>query len=43
MFIPFSLLVSVVLRWRPQLLPYMVVVHMLMDASVIYFVLAASM
>jgi membrane protease YdiL (CAAX protease family) len=42
MFVPFGLLVAVMLRWRPQLLPYMVVVHMLMDASVMYFVLAAS-
>jgi membrane protease YdiL (CAAX protease family) len=42
MFVPFGLLVAVMLRWRPQLLPYMVVVHMLMDLSVVYFVLAAS-
>ena len=42
MFVPFGLLVAVLLRSRPQLLPYMVVVHMLMDASVMYFVLAAS-
>jgi hypothetical protein len=42
MFIPFGLLVAVLLRWRPPLLPYMVVVHMLMDASVMYFVMAAS-
>jgi len=32
MFMPFALLMAVVLRWRPQLLPYLVVVHMLMDA-----------
>jgi hypothetical protein len=43
MFVPFGLLVAVLLRWRPQLLPYLVVVHMLMDASVMYFVLAASL
>ena len=43
MFVPFGLLVAVLLRWRPQLLPYMVVVHMLMDASVMYFVLAAAL
>jgi hypothetical protein len=43
MFLPFALLIAVLLRWRPQLLPYMVVVHMLMDASVMIFVLTASM
>jgi hypothetical protein len=42
MFVPFGLLVAVMLRWRPQLLPYMVVVHMLMDVSVFWFVLDAS-
>ena len=42
MFVPFGLLVAVILRWRPQLLPYMMVVHVLMDASVMWFVLAAS-
>jgi membrane protease YdiL (CAAX protease family) len=43
MFVPFGLLVAVMLRWRPQLLPYMVVVHMLMDVSVFWFVLDASL
>ena len=43
MLVPFALLVAVVLRWRPQLLPYLVVVHMLMDASVMWFVLTASL
>ncbi len=42
MFVLFGLLVAVLLRWRPQLLTYMVAVHMLMDASVTWFVLAAS-
>jgi hypothetical protein len=42
MFVPFGLFMAALLRWRPQLLPYTVVVHMLMDASVMYFVLAAS-
>lgn len=42
MFVPFALFMAALLRWRPQLLPYTVVVHMLMDASVMYFVLAAS-
>jgi hypothetical protein len=41
-FLPFALFMAALLRWRPQLLPYTVVVHILMDASVMYFVLAAS-
>jgi hypothetical protein len=31
MFIPFAFLVGLVLRWRPSLLPYLAVVHVLMD------------
>ena len=42
MFVPFGLFMSALLRWRPQLLPYTVVVHVLIDASVGYFVLAAA-
>jgi hypothetical protein len=33
MFIPFALLVGVILHWRPRLLPYLAVVHVLMDIS----------
>ncbi len=33
MFVPFALLMGVILRWRPRLLPYMAVVHVLMDLS----------
>lgn len=33
MFVPLALFVGVLLRWRPQLLPYMVLVHGLMDMS----------
>lgn len=33
MFLPFALMVAVVLRSRPQLLPYLVVVHGLMDMA----------
>jgi hypothetical protein len=33
MYIPFALLVGITLHWRPRLLPYMVVVHFLMDLS----------
>jgi hypothetical protein len=33
MFIPFAFLAGIVLRWRPSLLPYMAVIHILMDAA----------
>lgn len=33
MFIPFAFLVGIVLRWRPRLLPYLAVVHVLMDLA----------
>ncbi len=42
-FLPFALVLGVGLRWRPRLLPYMMVVHFLMDVGTGYFVLAASM
>jgi len=38
MFIPFALFVGLLLRWRPQLLPYMVVVHGLMDLALVLMV-----
>lgn len=31
MFIPFALLLGVTIRWRPRLLPYLMVVHVLID------------
>ena len=31
MFIPFAFLAGIVLRWRPRLLPYLAIVHALMD------------
>ena len=33
MFLPFAVLVVVVMRWRPRLMPYMAVIHVLMDFS----------
>jgi hypothetical protein len=33
MFMPFAFLVALVMRWRPRLLPYLAVVHILMDIS----------
>ncbi len=35
MFLPFALFVGIVLRWRPRLLPYLAVIHVLMDLSLI--------
>ena len=34
MFLPFAALVTLVLRWRPRLMPYMAVIHILMDVSI---------
>ncbi len=42
-FLPFALVIGIGLRWRPQLLPYMMVVHFLMDIGTGYFVLFASL
>lgn len=42
MFVPFALLLAVALRWRPRLLPYMVIVHGLMDLSAAWMVYTAS-
>jgi hypothetical protein len=33
MFIPFAFFAGIVLHWRPRLLPYMAIVHALMDMS----------
>jgi len=33
MFIPFALMLGIVLRWRPRLLPYLAIIHVLMDMS----------
>jgi hypothetical protein len=42
-FLPFALVLGIRLRWRPRLLPYMMVFHFLMDVGTGYFILAASM
>ncbi|MBN1314470.1 MAG: hypothetical protein JXA42_03345 [Anaerolineales bacterium] len=34
MFLPFAVLIALVLRWRPRLMPYMAVIHMMMDISI---------
>ena len=33
MYVPFAFAVGIVLHWRPRLLPYLAVIHVLMDAS----------
>ncbi len=39
MFMPFALFVGIVLAWRPRLLPYMLLVHALMDLSLVAMLL----
>lgn len=34
MFMPFAILIALVMRWRPRLMMYMAVIHVLMDMSV---------
>ena len=41
MFLPFAGLMTVVLRWRPRLMPYMALIHALMDMSIAVMLLAA--
>jgi hypothetical protein len=33
MYIPFAFLVGIVMRWRPRLLPYLVIIHVLLDLA----------
>ncbi len=34
MFLPFALMMGLVMRWRPHLLPFLVIFHALMDAAI---------
>ena len=43
MFLPFALMLAVILRWRLRLLPYLVIIHGLMDFSTALLVLAISL
>lgn len=38
MYLPFALSVGLLLRWRPQLLPYPVVVHGLLDMATAFMI-----
>jgi hypothetical protein len=42
MFIPFAFFAAIVLHWRPRLLPYMVIAHVLMDMSFVAMLLSAA-
>lgn len=42
MFLPFALLVGLMLSWRPRLLPYLVIFHGLLDLGTVWFVFAPS-
>jgi hypothetical protein len=42
MFIPFALLTAALLYWRPRLLPYMLIIHFLMDLQLSISVLMTS-
>jgi hypothetical protein len=42
MYIPFACWVAVLIRWRPRLLPYIAVVHMLMNLSFATMFLSAA-
>lgn len=42
MYIPFAFFVAIVLHWRPRFLPYMVIVHVLMDMSFVAMLLSAA-
>lgn len=33
MFLPFAFMVGILLHWRPRLLPYLVIVHILIDTA----------
>jgi len=43
MFLAFALMLALALRRRPRLLPWLMVVHAAMDASVTQMVIATSM
>jgi len=39
MFLPFALWVGLIVRWRPRLLPYVMVIHALMDLTLFMYLL----
>jgi hypothetical protein len=43
MFLPFAFFAGLVLKWRPQLMPYMIAVHIFMDFQAAWIVLNLSL
>jgi hypothetical protein len=43
MFLPFALMIGIVLRWRPRLLPYLMIGHWLIDLMTALMVVSVSM
>ena len=43
MFLPFAVMLALILRWRLRLLPYLVIIHGLMDFSTALLVLSVSL
>lgn len=43
MFLPFALFVGAMLRWRPRLMPYLMIAHGFMDLAVAVMILRASL
>jgi hypothetical protein len=43
MFLPFALMIGIVVHWRPRLLPYMMVGHGLLDLQMGMMILSASL
>lgn len=42
MFLPFALWIALCLRWRPRLLPYLIIAHALIDLQAVWLVYAVS-
>lgn len=42
MFLPFALLVGAMLYWRPRLMPYLIIIHILIDIPTMWFVLQSE-
>ena len=42
MFLPFALFLAAVLRWRPRLLPYLMIGHGLLDAQLLFMLLPVA-
>jgi hypothetical protein len=43
MFLPFALMIGIVLRWRPRLLPYLMISHWLIDLAATWMVISVSL